>query len=210
MSTEAAAKAAEIKAKLASYRGTDGIYGFSRNPDGSYDSTTTIFPSVAWWSGHLKLPNADPTFDAWSGHHISTDWGVRSVSSDSSIFDQISYHRGSVWPLYTGWVALADYRTGRSLQGYANLLATAQLTWRRIWGPSPKSCQESFFKPLDRSSTHQLWFSAMLLTPTVRGLFGLEADAIRHNLLIAPQLPADWEELRSTMWPWAILFFMSR
>ncbi len=41
----------------------------------------------------------------------------------------ISYHHGSVWPLYTGWTSLAEYRTNRPLAAYANLRQNMQLTW---------------------------------------------------------------------------------
>ena len=35
----------------------------------------------------------------------------------------------------------------------------------------------------------------MLLAPAVRGLLGLEADAPNHTLRLAPQLPANWDEV---------------
>ena len=39
----------------------------------------------------------------------------------------------------------------------------------------------------------------MVLTPALRGLFGIEADAVKGQLTIHPQLPATWEsaELRN-------------
>jgi hypothetical protein len=33
----------------------------------------------------------------------------------------------------------------------------------------------------------------MVVTPAVRGLFGLEVDALRHLIRLNPQLPAAWE-----------------
>ena len=50
-----------------------------------------------------------------------------------------------------------------------------------------------FYEPLGRSSSHQLWSSAMVVTPAVRGMFGLEADALLRVLHVAPQLPAGWD-----------------
>ena len=50
------------------------------------------------------------------GHTIATDWGTRSVATDQPFYDPISYHHGSVWPLYTGWAAMAEYRAGRPLE----------------------------------------------------------------------------------------------
>lgn len=195
LSASASATAAEIARKLAEFRPPDGTYSFSRNADGSYETVPSIFPAVAWWSGQLSLPDAGPTLRAWSGHRFATDWGSRSVASDAAIYDPISYHHGSVWPLYTGWVALAEYRTGRSIQAYANIYADAQLTYLQDPGAITEVLSGEFYQPLGRSSSHQLWSSAMLLSPSIRGLLGIEGDALNHTLAVHPQLPADWNEV---------------
>ncbi len=182
-----------IRRKLADYRGSDGIYAFSRNPDGSYDRTPTVFPSVAWWSGNLTLPDADHTLDLYAGHDLSADWGLRAVAQSSPIYNAISYHQGSVWPLFTGWAALAEYRAKRPISAYAHLLANADLTWISDPGNVTELLSGRFYQPLGRSVAHQLWSSAMILTPAVRGLFGIEADVAHHILQVAPQLPADWD-----------------
>ncbi len=197
LSRSAMATAAAIRTKLAGYRLGDGTYAFSRNADGTNEAVPSIFPAVAWWDGRLTLPEADAMFDGWASHRFATDWGTRSVAPETTgdqIYDPISYHHGSVWPLYTGWAAMAQYRTGRSLQGYANLYNDAQLTWLQDPGAITEVLSGEFLEPLGRSSSHQLWSSAMLLTPAVRGLFGLEPDAVHHALRVAPQLPADWNE----------------
>ena len=38
-----------------------------------------------------------------------------------AFYDPISYHQGSVWPLLTGWLAVAEYRAGQPLAGEAAL-----------------------------------------------------------------------------------------
>ena len=38
------------------------------------------------------------------------------------------------------------------------------------------------YQPLGRSSSHQIWSSAMVVTPALRGLFGLDWDALHHTL----------------------------
>ena len=198
---EAAKTEGVIRARLAGYRGADGIYAFSRNADGTFENVASIFPTVAWWTGRMALPDADATFARWAGHTIATDWGVRSVATDQPFYDPISYHHGSVWPLYTGWAAMAAYRAGRALNGYANLRANADLTWVQDLGDVTELLSGEFYEPLGRSSSHQLWSSAMVVTPAVRGMFGLEADGLRHALHAAPQLPAGWDgaEVKNVM-----------
>ena len=170
-----------------------GFYAFSRNANGSVDSSPTIFPSVASWDGTYKLQHAQPMFDRWAAPEFSTDWGTRDLSPTVSFFDPISYHQGTVWPLYTGWVAVSEYRNGRSLSGYAHLMQNADLTWAQDPGAVTELLSGEFFAPLGRSTSHQLWSSAMVISPVLRGLFGLDWDAAGNKLTVTPSLPADWD-----------------
>jgi glycogen debranching enzyme len=171
-----------------------GFYAFSRNADGSTDPSPTIFPAVASWDGTYRLQHAQPMFDRWAAEEFSTDWGTRDLSPTVSFYDPISYHQGTVWPLYTGWVALSEYRNGRSLSAYAHLMQNADLTWAQDPGAVTELLSGEFFSPLGRSTSHQLWSSAMVISPVVRGLFGLEWDAANHQLMVTPSLPADWDK----------------
>jgi glycogen debranching enzyme len=170
-----------------------GFYAFSRNPDGTTDASPTIFPAVASWDGSYKLQHAQPMLDRWAAQEFSTDWGTRDLSPTVSFYDPISYHQGTVWPLYTGWVAVSEYRNGRSLSGYAHLMQNADLTWAQDPGAVTELLSGQFFAPLGRSTSHQLWSSAMVISPVVRGLFGLGWDAAGNKLTVTPSLPADWE-----------------
>src|SRR5271156_5114110 len=170
-----------------------GFYAFSRNADGSTDSSPTIFPSVASWDGTYRLQHAEPMFDRWAAPEFSTDWGTRDLSPAVSFFDPISYHQGSVWPLYTGWVAVSEYRNGRSLSAYAHLMQNADLTWAQDPGAVTELLSGQFFAPLGRSTSHQLWSSAMVISPVIRGLFGLEWDVAANKLTVTPSLPAEWD-----------------
>jgi hypothetical protein len=129
----------------------------------------------------------------WASDEFSTDWGTRLVSDRTSFYDPISYHQGSVWPLFTGWVSVAEYRNGRTLSGYAHLMQNANLTWSQDLGNVTELLSGRFFQPLGRSSAHQLWSSAMVISPVVRGLFGLAWDLPGNTLSVTPHLPADWE-----------------
>ena len=170
-----------------------GFYAFSRNADGSVDTSPTIFPAVASWDGSYKLQHAQPMLSRWAAEEFSTDWGTRDLSPTVSFFDPISYHQGTVWPLYTGWVSVSEYRNGRSLSGYAHLMQNADLTWAQDQGAVTELLSGQFFAPLGRSTSHQLWSSAMVISPVLRGLFGLEWDAAGNKLMLTPSLPAGWD-----------------
>jgi len=170
------------------------FYAFSWNGAGSLDPTPTIFPAVSWWDGDYSLEHGQAMFSRWASDEFSTDWGTRLLSERTSFYDPISYHQGSVWPLFTGWVSLAEYRSGRTLSGYAHLMQNADLTWSQDLGNVTELLSGRFFQPLGRSTAHQLWSSAMVVSPVVRGLFGLAWDAQGNTLSVTPHLPADWQE----------------
>jgi len=193
LASSAATQATHIGDVVAKYRQSDGSYAFSFNKDGSYDFTSTVFPAVALWTRGDALPKPETMLSAWASHNFATDWGVRSVSDTATMFDPISYHQGSVWPLFTGWASLAQYHSARPLAGYAALMRNVDLTWAQDPGFVTEVLSGQFFQPLGRSSSHQLWSSAMVLTPAIRGLFGIEVDASRHILRLHPQLPATWD-----------------
>src|SRR6185436_18652084 len=46
-----------------------------------------------------------------------------------------------------------------------------------------------------RSSHHQVWSEAMLVTPLLRGLLGIEVNDGGNALTFAPQLPANWDRV---------------
>jgi hypothetical protein len=104
----------------------------------------------------------------------------------------MSYHQGSVWPLFTGWAALAEYRAGQPLSGQQMLMQNVDLTWAQDPGAVTELLSGDFYVPFGRSTSHQLWSSAMVITPALRGLFGIEADAATNTITVNPHLPAWW------------------
>ena len=175
------------------YDSDKGCYAFSRNADGSLDRANTIYPALAWWSGRSVLSHSDECLRQFASHALQTDWGLRDVSTDEKFYDGMSYHQGSVWPLFTGWAALAEYRGGQPLVGYQMLMENANLTRAQDLGAVTELLSGDFFVPFGRSTSHQLWSSAMVITPTLRGLFGIDIDAQTKTIIVNPHLPAGWD-----------------
>jgi glycogen debranching enzyme len=167
-------------------------YAFSWNA-GQRDTTATIYPSVAWWDGDLRLDHPESMLERWATSEFSTDWGTRDLSDRTSFYDPISYHQGSVWPLFTGWVSLAEYRADHPLSAYAHLMQNANLTWAQDPGDVTELLSGQFYQVLGRSTAHQLWSSAMVISPILRGLFGLAWDGSARTLSVTPHLPATWD-----------------
>lgn len=199
-SRKADARAHDISAKIEQeyYDPQKGCYAFATNPAGTpnspVDRTTTVYPALAWWSGFHPQPLAHggECLQQLAEASLDTDWGLRDVSNKEPIYDGMSYHQGSVWPLFTGWAAMAEYRGNQPLAGYRMLMQNANLTWAQDLGADTELLSGDFFVPFGRSTTHQLWSSAMVITPTLRGLFGISIDAQTKTITANPQLPANW------------------
>jgi hypothetical protein len=191
----AAKRADELtrKIELEYYDSARNAYAFSRNRDGTLDHTATVFPMVAWWNGANGLSRVSASFQRWASHDFSTDWGMRDVAESDPLYDPISYHQGSVWPLFTGWAAMAEYRAGHPLSGYAHLMQNVDLTTAQDPGAVTELLSGAFFQPFGRSTSHQLWSSAVVIIPTLRGMFGIDVDGVSGKIWLNPQLPADWD-----------------
>jgi glycogen debranching enzyme len=194
-------RASDIATKIEQeyYDAQSGCYAFATNPAGTpnspVDRTRTVYPALAWWSGFGSQPlvHGDPCLQQLASHTLNTDWGLRDVSDDEKIYDGMSYHQGSVWPLFTGWAALAEYRGNQPLAGYQMLMENANLTRAQDLGADTELLSGDFFIPFGRSTSHQLWSSAMVITPTLRGLFGISIDAQTRTITVNPHLPASWD-----------------
>ncbi|HLM58314.1 MAG TPA: GH116 family glycosyl hydrolase [Pyrinomonadaceae bacterium] len=159
----------------------------------------TVLPAVPLWWGLLEDGRAQGQIDHLGSPHMATDWGARIISDESRLYDPLSYHHGSVWPLFTGWASVGAYRYGRPHVGHQALMANALLTYTNALGYVTELLSGDFNAPFGRSSHHQVWSEAMVITPTLRGMLGVEAGTGGTALRFAPQLPANWErvEVRS-------------
>jgi glycogen debranching enzyme len=160
----------------------------------SYDENT-VLPAVPLWFKILSDERAELQVDELGSGALATDWGTRILSNESQLYDPLSYHAGSVWPLFTGWASLGAYRYGRPHVGFQALMANALLTRQGAEGYVTELLSGDFNAPFGRSSHHQVWSEAMIVTPLVRGLLGIEIGDGGKSLRFAPQLPADWNQL---------------
>lgn len=159
-----------------------------------YDEDT-VLPAVPMWWGWLDDERAQLEVDHLGAGALATDWGQRLLSSQSELYDPLSYHYGSVWPLFTGWASMAAYRYGRPMVGFQALMANALLRSSSALGYVTELLSGDFQSAFGRSSHHQVWSEAMVVTPLVRGLLGLSVEDGGRTLRFGPQLPADWDRV---------------
>jgi glycogen debranching enzyme len=167
-------------------------FAFALDKDNHAVDEPTVLAMVPMWFGLLDEPKADAMIAELADLDHQTDWGMRIISEHSPKFSGGGYHFGSVWPLFTGWAAVGEYRYHRAFPAYANLRANALLALDGSLGHVTEVLSGSYYQSLSTSSPHQIWSAAMVISPLLRGMFGLEADAATGTLTFAPHVPADW------------------
>jgi glycogen debranching enzyme len=155
----------------------------------------TVLPAVPLWFEVVDPARAQSEIDHLGSAALATDWGLRILSNRSALYDPLSYHYGSVWPLFTGWAAVGAYRYGRPHVGNQALMANVSLTRHGALGYVTELLSGDFATPFGRSSHHQIWSEAMVIAPLVRGLLGIETSDGGQALAVRPQLPANWDTL---------------
>ncbi|GAC1700593.1 MAG: hypothetical protein NVS9B4_02260 [Candidatus Acidiferrum sp.] len=167
-------------------------FAFALDKDNHVVDEPTVLATVPMWFGLLDEDKADAMITQLAHEEHQTDWGMRIISDRSPNFSGGGYHFGSVWPLFTGWASVGEYRYHRAFPAYANLRANALLALNGSLGHVTEVLSGTYYQSLSTSSPHQIWSAAMVVSPLLRGMFGLETDATKGTLLFAPHVPADW------------------
>ena len=152
----------------------------------------SVLATVPMWFGLLDDEKAGAMIAELAAPEHEADWGMRIISSRAAKYSAGGYHFGSVWPLFTGWASVGEYRYHRALPGFSNLEANAQLARDGALGHVTEVLSGDYYQPLSTSSPHQIWSAAMVVSPLLRGLFDLQTDARTCRVTLAPHLPADW------------------
>jgi hypothetical protein len=144
------------------------------------------------WFGLLEPAKSDATIDVLADSDQQADWGMRIISQRDPKYNPGGYHFGSVWPLFTGGASVGEYRYHRALPAYSNLRTNALLALDGSLGHVTEVLSGDYYQSLSTASPHQIWSAAMVISPILRGLLGLEADAIGQQLAFSPHVPYDW------------------
>ncbi|HEY1678839.1 MAG TPA: GH116 family glycosyl hydrolase [Candidatus Sulfotelmatobacter sp.] len=170
-------------------------YAFALKQDNQRANELSVLTTVPMWFGLPDADRADSTITQLAAEQHQTDWGMRIISDQSKVYDGSGYHYGAVWPLFTGWASVGEYRYHRAFPAYANLRANALLGLDGALGHFTEVLSGDYYQSFATSSPHQIWSAAMVVSPILRGMLGLQSNARSHLLTFSPHLPADWTSL---------------
>jgi glycogen debranching enzyme len=172
-----------------------GFYNFSKQSDGSYREERTVLPAVGMYFGCADEDNAKLSLDEYASANFSSDWGVRIVGKNDQLFNPTGYHYGSIWPLFTGWTALAEFSHSRPVQGTMHLFSNILLFDQFSGGNTEEVLHGEQFQPAG-VCPHQAWSQSMVIQPLFEGMLGIRADAVKRSLRLAPYFPPHWKKVQ--------------
>ncbi len=171
----------------------NGTYAFAIGRDGKPVNEPSVLATVPMWFGVLDPAKSQRMIETLAREEHATDWGMRIIGSNSPNFGPAGYHFGSVWPLFTGWASVGEYRSHMAAPAYENLRSNAWLAVDGAGGNTTEVLSGATYSPLSSSSPHQIWSAAMVVSPILRGLLGLAVDSTARRVTFAPHLPDGWD-----------------
>lgn len=168
----------------------------SLKTDNSFIEDETIMQAIPLLFHQVDSSLATSILRRFASVSFSSDWGTRIIPKESPRFNPRGYHTGSVWPLYTGWTALAEYASGNPVQGFEHVWNNLWIT--QFWGQGmiEEVMHGSEFRP-SGVCAHQCWSHSLTLQAMIEGLLGIDPDAVHHRVLLKPSLPAQWDWLKT-------------
>jgi len=170
-----------------------GRYAFALDSHDEPVDAPSVLATVPMWFGLADKEHAAAELDELARPEHQADWGMRLLPSSDSRYSPAGYHFGSVWPLFTGWASVAEYRYHRPFSAYENLRANALLTFAGAPGHVTEVLSGDANQGLATATPHQTWSSAMVIAPLLLGMFDLRVDALDRRISLSPQLPANWD-----------------
>lgn len=167
-------------------------FNLGKKADGTYNTEPTVLPATVMYYNLLDDEKVRPVLELYAGSGFTSDWGVRIVSSRSPLFNPQGYHYGSVWPLFTGWTALAEYEYGNSTQGFTHILNNLYIKNHWALGFVEEVMNGAVYKP-SGVCPHQCWSETNILHPAITGMVGWKPDAPAGRAGLFPRLPVQWD-----------------
>ncbi|MBI3786987.1 MAG: hypothetical protein HY276_01915, partial [Ignavibacteriales bacterium] len=173
-------------------------YAYAFTSKGEQVDIVSPWSSVAlmWKIGETS--KSAKTIEKLNSAELSADWGMRSISIKSPYFEPLNYNYGAAWPFLTSWVATAQYRHHFALQGYNSLMSSVRHTFDNSLGQVTEvfSGYQNIWP--QEAVAHQGFCTGGVVMPFVKGMLGLEGDAVTKAVSFAPHFPANWGKVTVT------------
>lgn len=166
-------------------------FNFALKKDSTYIEERTLMPVVPIYLNIIDKAKANLEARNYAGYEFSADWGVRIIEKSNPLYKPNGYNYGSIYPLFTGWAALAEYQSGRYCQGFTHIMNNL-LNYRCFdFGSLDEVLHGEVYKP-SGICRHQCWSETMVIQPLIEGMLGYLPDAPANRLDLSPRIPQNW------------------
>ena len=171
---------------------SSGQYSYGFSAGGALVPETTPWSAVGGLWGLGRPERIRRTLERLNRPDMIADWGIRMMSTASRFYDPLNYNYGACWPFLAGYAAAALYLDDQPIQGFGLLKSTAGHTFDNGLGTITELFSGFTNVWPQEAVSHQGFSSGGVILPLVRGLLGLEANALTNEVFFAPRLPGDW------------------
>lgn len=185
------AAAARSALELSFYDPVLGRYAVGRRTDGSLNTTESVLTAVPLLLDSVRPDRCLQWLDRVASDDFTADWGVRMLPRSDPHYRPDGYHTGSVWPLFGGWVSLAEYRARRADAAFRHWVQVASHHTEFSLGAWPEVLHGEERRRIG-VTPDQAWSTAMTVLPLVVGMLGARPAAVGRRLDLAPQIPDAW------------------
>jgi glycogen debranching enzyme len=127
---------------------------------------------------------------------VTTQWGVRTLSSLDPKYHPTLYHDGAVWPLVTSWAAVSEIKWGRREQAlyFIESMAERIISENGMFAETYRGDRPEPFN----SCILQAWSVGMYIYAVRKMLLRMKLNMIENKIQFEPQIP---ESLRNVCMP---------
>ncbi len=175
--------------------GERGRYAHAVDTEGGLVRELTPWSAVGLMWGFGDGERRASSLKSICAAELTTDWGVRSLSDKSALYEPLSYNYGAVWPFLTGWVAAAQFANDLPVPGYGSMMSSVRHSFDNAPGCLTEVLSGARNVWPAEAVPHQGFSSGSVVLPFVRGLLGLAGSAPEKRVRFEPRLPADWDRL---------------
>jgi predicted glycogen debranching enzyme len=164
-----------------------GFYYDTIRRDGSKDPSIRPNALVLLLTDAVEDPRkAKSVLERIEQEDMTTSWGIRTLSNLDPKYHPALYHDGAVWPLVTGWAALAEIKAGRSEQAlyYVNCMAERILAENGMFAETYKGDKPDPFN----SCILQAWSISMYIYALREMMLGMKLDMLENKVSFKPQI----------------------
>jgi len=163
-----------------------GYYAYGATDKGEQVKEKTPWSGVAMMFGLLDEERTAKSIEAFNSADMCTDWGVRTLSNKSELFEPTNYNYGAVWPFIGTFFNTAQFKHHYALSGYQILKANISHVFDHALGVVPEVFSGELNEKLGEGYHHQGFSTTGYMLPLVRGLLGLEVDGVGKSVSFSP------------------------